>query len=133
MAIAEALPCAKTPALTVEASLLTMHSIECIFVAPTASITIRNLDEQTKTRLRVRAAQRSMEQARSILRAAVLAGEAATSSNLAEGIRRRFQPFGSVDLPVPLREPIRDPPEPGKGYSAGKAVPASASPSSRIG
>ncbi|MGH8469048.1 MAG: FitA-like ribbon-helix-helix domain-containing protein [Gammaproteobacteria bacterium] len=81
-----------------------------------ASITIRNLDEQTKSRLRVRAAhhKRSMEEeARSILRAG-LAGESATSSNLAEGIRRRFQPLGGVDLPVPRREPIRDPPEPGK-------------------
>ncbi|MGH8607485.1 MAG: FitA-like ribbon-helix-helix domain-containing protein, partial [Gammaproteobacteria bacterium] len=76
-----------------------------------ASITIRNLDEQTKTRLRVRAAhhKRSMEEeARNILRAA-LAGEATTSGNLAEGIRRRFQPFGGVDLPVPAREPMRDP------------------------
>ncbi|MGH8647259.1 MAG: FitA-like ribbon-helix-helix domain-containing protein [Gammaproteobacteria bacterium] len=82
-----------------------------------ASITIRNLDEQTKAQLRVRAAhhRRSMEEeeARSILRAG-LAGEAATSSNLAEGIRRRFQPLGGVDLPVPRREPMRDPPEPGK-------------------
>ncbi|MGH8645708.1 MAG: FitA-like ribbon-helix-helix domain-containing protein [Gammaproteobacteria bacterium] len=86
-----------------------------------ASITIRNLDEQTKTRLRVRAAhhKRSMEEeeeeeeARSILGAA-LAREAATSSNLAEGIRQRFQPLGGVDLPVPRREPMRDPPEPGK-------------------
>ncbi|MGH8582036.1 MAG: FitA-like ribbon-helix-helix domain-containing protein [Gammaproteobacteria bacterium] len=81
-----------------------------------ASITIRNLDEQTKSRLGVRAAhhKRSMEEeARSILGAA-LAGEAATSSNLAEGIRQRFQPLGGVDLPVPRREPMRDPPEPGK-------------------
>ncbi len=79
-----------------------------------ASITIRNLDEQTKARLRVRAAhhKRSMEEeARTILRAA-LAGEAATSGDLAESIRRRFQPFGGVDLPVPAREPMGDPPEP---------------------
>jgi plasmid stability protein/predicted nucleic acid-binding protein len=59
-----------------------------------ASITIRNLDEQTKARLRLRAAhrKRSMEEeARSILHAAP-AGEAATAPNLAEAIRRRFQP-----------------------------------------
>ncbi len=81
-----------------------------------ASITIRNLDEQTKARLRVRAAhhKRSMEdEARNILRAA-LAAEAATSSTLVEAIRRRFQPLGGVDLVLPAREPMREPPKPGK-------------------
>jgi plasmid stability protein len=80
------------------------------------SITIRKLDEQTKARLRVRAAhhQRSMEdEARNILRAA-LAREAATPRNLAEAIRRRFEPLGGVELPLPLREPMRAPPKPGK-------------------
>ena len=65
-----------------------------------ASITIRKLDEQTKARLRVRAAhrKRSMEEeARNILRAA-LAEETATPLNLAEAIRRRFRPFGGVKL-----------------------------------
>ena len=77
-----------------------------------ASITIRKLDEQTKARLRVRAAhrQRSMEdEARNILRAA-LAEEDSASRNLAETIRRRFRPLGGVDLRVPVREP----PKPGK-------------------
>jgi plasmid stability protein len=80
-----------------------------------ASITIRNLDEQTKARLRLRAAhrKRSMEdEARNILRAA-LAGEAATAPNLAEAIRRRFQPFGGVEFEIPPREPMREPPRPG--------------------
>ena len=81
-----------------------------------ASITIRKLDEQTKARLRVRAAhhQRSMEdEARNILRAA-LAQETATPGNLAEAIRRRFEPLGGVELPLPVREPMRAPPKPGK-------------------
>ncbi len=81
-----------------------------------ASITIRNLDEQTKARLRVRAAhrQRSMEdEARNILRA-TLAEEAATPRNLAEAIRRRFQPLGGVELRLPVRQPMREPPKPGK-------------------
>lgn len=81
-----------------------------------ASITIRNLDEPTKARLRVRAAyhKRSMEdEARNILRAAV-ADESARPHNLAEAIRRRFQPLGGVDLRLPLREPMREPPKPGK-------------------
>ncbi|MBI2754209.1 MAG: plasmid stabilization protein [Betaproteobacteria bacterium] len=81
-----------------------------------ASITIRNLDEQTKARLRVRAAhrKRSMEdEVRNILRAA-LAGDTVTPGNLAETIRRRFQPLGGVNLTLPGREPMREPPAPGK-------------------
>jgi plasmid stability protein len=81
-----------------------------------ASITIRNLDEQTKARLRVRAAhhKRSMEdEARNILRAA-LSGAEATPGNLAQSIRRRFEPLGGVELQLPVREPMREPPKPGK-------------------
>ena len=80
------------------------------------SITIRNLDEQAKARLRVRAAhyQRSMEdEARNILRAA-LAREVASPRNLADAIRRRFKPLRGVELPLPAREPMRAPPKPGK-------------------
>ena len=74
------------------------------------SITVRNLDERTKKRLRVRAdrRKRSMEdEARNILRAAVLQGEA-PAHNLAEAIRRRFEPLGGVKLPLPRREPMRE-------------------------
>lgn len=81
-----------------------------------ASITIRNLDEQTKARLRVRAAhrKRSMEdEARNILRAA-LAEESATPRDLADAIRRRFRPLGGVELRLPGREPMREPPKLGK-------------------
>lgn len=79
-----------------------------------ASITIRNLDEQTKERLRVRAAKRkrSMEdEARNILRAALAEG-GGKARNLAEAIRRRFEPLGGVELEFPAREPIREPPRP---------------------
>ncbi len=85
-----------------------------------ASITIRKLDEQTKTRLRVRAAhrKRSMEdEARNILRAA-LADEAAAPRDLAEAVRQRFLALGGVELSLPVREPMREPPKPGK--QAGK-------------
>jgi plasmid stability protein len=81
-----------------------------------ASITIRNLDEQTKARLRVRAAhhKRSMEdEARNILRA-VLAQQAGAPRNLADAIRARFEPLGGVELRLPAREPMREPPKPGK-------------------
>lgn len=81
-----------------------------------ASITIRNLDEQTKARLRVRAAhgKRSMEEeARHILREA-LARDRKASRNLAEAIRRRFASLGGVKLQLPEREAMREPPKPGR-------------------
>ena len=77
-----------------------------------ASITIRNLDDRTKARLRVRAAhrRRSMEdEARNILREA-LADDASTPRNLADAVRQRFQPLGGVELEIPAREPMREPP-----------------------
>jgi plasmid stability protein len=91
-----------------------MQSLIALIVAHMASITIRNLDEQTKARLRVRAAhhKRSMEEeARNILRA-VLAEQAVTARNLADAIRARFQPLGGLELRLPAREPMRDPPKP---------------------
>ena len=81
-----------------------------------ASITIRNLDDRTKERLRVRAAhrRRSMEEeARHILREAV-AEDALPARNLAESIRKRFEPLGGIDLPLPKRAPVRNPPKPGR-------------------
>jgi plasmid stability protein len=78
-----------------------------------ASLTIRDLDHQTKERLRVRAArrQRSMEEeARHILREAV-AHEDATPINLAEAIGKRFRGLGA-ELEIPEREPLREPPTP---------------------
>ena len=76
-----------------------------------ASITIRNLDDDVKTRLRVRAAShgRSMEEeARLILREAV--GRKPSSRNLASIIRAHFGPSRGVELELPSREPIREPP-----------------------
>ncbi len=76
-----------------------------------ASITIRNLDDPLKRRLRLRAAThgRSMEEeARDILRSALAAEPRAR--NLAEAIRSRFEPLGGIDLPHLPREPMRDPP-----------------------
>ena len=76
------------------------------------SITIRNLDEGTKARLRVRAAHRNRsmeEEARTILRQA-LAEEATTEGNLARVIARRFRNLDTSALAIPTRDPIRDPP-----------------------
>jgi plasmid stability protein len=81
-----------------------------------ASMTIRNLDDTLKSKLRVRAAAhgRSMEdEARDILRAA-LAGAEKKPENLADAIRELMAPFGGVKLEIPPREPIREPPDFGK-------------------
>ena len=78
-----------------------------------ASITIRNLDESVKRKLRLRAAQRnrSMEdEARDILRAAV-AEASAPPGNLADIIRQRIEPLGGVEVPLPPRGPLREPPD----------------------
>ncbi len=77
-----------------------------------ASITIRNLDDSLKSRLRIQAAVhgRSMEdEARDILRSA-LNQEALLPGNLADAIRARFAPLGGFDMPDIPREPIREPP-----------------------
>ena len=78
-----------------------------------ATLTIRQLDEKTKARLRVQAAQhgRSMEEeARTILRSAV-STSAPEKENLAEAIRRRFAAFGGVELKLPKRDAMRRPPD----------------------
>ena len=76
-----------------------------------ASITIRNLDDDVKTRLRVRAAEhhRSMEE-----EARLILGQAVTpkpsSRSLAEITRHWFGPDNGVDLELPPRGPGREPP-----------------------
>jgi plasmid stability protein len=78
-----------------------------------ATLTIRQLDEKTKARLRIRAAHhgRSMEEeAREILRASLATGRA-KKRNLAEAIRRRFSAFGGIELELPNRDRLRQPPD----------------------
>lgn len=77
-----------------------------------ASITIRNLDEGLKARLRVKAAVhgRSMEdEARDILRSA-LNHEPSRPSSLGAAIRARFAPLGGVEPQTPPRDAMRAPP-----------------------
>ena len=76
-----------------------------------ASITIRNLGDEVKARLRVRAASngRSMEEeVRLILRDAV--GCKPGSRDLVSIIRSHFGSSNGVDLELPPREPAREPP-----------------------
>jgi plasmid stability protein len=90
-----------------------MTILQSLMEAPLASMTIRNVDEQLKRRLRVRAAAhgRSMEdEARDVLRAA-LSTETARPRNLFEAIRARIEHLGGVDLDIPPREPLPAPVE----------------------
>ena len=78
-----------------------------------ASITIRNLDDALKRKLRLRAAHRnrSMEdEARDILRTA-LAQEPADTRSVADAIRELVEPQGGVELELPPRGPMREPPD----------------------
>jgi plasmid stability protein len=76
-----------------------------------ASMTIRNIDDQLKARLRVRAAKHghSMEdEARDILRAALFT-QRSRARTLVEAIRARIEPLGGVELDIGPREPMREP------------------------
>ncbi len=78
-----------------------------------ASITIRNLDDDVKQRLRVRAARhgRSMEdEVRQILRRVV--SEPSAPKNLGKAIHDRFAPIGGIELDLPERAPMRDTSQP---------------------
>jgi hypothetical protein len=48
-----------------------------------------------------------------ILRTA-LAEDTPNSPDLASAVRARFQPLGGVELRLPAREPMREPPKPAK-------------------
>ncbi len=77
------------------------------------TMTIRNIDEPLKQRLRVRAAEhgRSMEEeARDILRSALNA-EPETGRSMLDAIRSALGPGDGVELALPPREPMREPPD----------------------
>ncbi len=74
------------------------------------SLTIRNIEDDVKQRLRVRAAGngRSMEEeARDILRR--LLGQDPPAPNLATSIRGRMKPSARADIAIAVREPMREP------------------------
>ena len=76
-----------------------------------ASITIRNLDDTLKQRLRMLAAEhgRSMEEeVRDILRRSV--GRSPSRANLGEAIHQRFAALGGAEVDLPPREPMAEPP-----------------------
>jgi plasmid stability protein len=69
------------------------------------AIIIRKLPENTKRRLRIRAARNghSMEQESRELLETGLARADSDPENLGEAIRRRFAPLGGIDLKIPPR------------------------------
>ncbi len=78
-----------------------------------ASITIRNLDDKLKSRLRVHAAKhgRSMEeQARLLLRDALASAEDAPPVHLAQLATSLFGPEHGVELALPERKAARPAP-----------------------
>jgi antitoxin FitA len=76
-----------------------------------ATLTIRDIDQDLKARLRVRAAEngRSMEaEVRAILRSAL--DDAPPIAGLGTWIHERFKPLGGVELDLPPRnQPPRAP------------------------
>lgn len=89
--------------------------IECsAIIDGMASMTIRDMDPELKARLRVRAAKhgRSMEEEVRVILRATVAEESSRAPNLADAIRKRFRAFGGVELDLPAREPMREPPRP---------------------
>jgi plasmid stability protein len=81
--------------------------------AAMTTMTIRNLDDDLKRRLRIRAAEhgRSMEaEMREILRTA-LAEPSESGGDFAERAHQRFAAAGGVDLPEVERGPARDVPQ----------------------
>jgi plasmid stability protein len=75
-----------------------------------ANLTIRSLDDDLKTRLRLQAAQNghSMEQEVRDILARAVRGESA-SAGFAERVRARFAGLDADDLPIPARRAARLP------------------------
>ena len=76
------------------------------------TLTIRNLEDPLKSRLRLRAAARNRsmeEEVRQILRAA-LQEPTVQTPDLSLRIRARFAGLGDVQLPIEAREAVRTPP-----------------------
>lgn len=80
-----------------------------------ATMTIRNIDEAVKSRLRIRAARHGVsmeEEARRILSAALATGVREDSgASLYAAIRARVEPLGGLELELPGRDPMREPPD----------------------
>jgi plasmid stability protein len=77
------------------------------------NMTIRDLDDDLVGRLRLRAARHGQsveDEALSILRSALQA-EPQSGQSLLDSIRARVEPYGGIELELPEREPMREPPD----------------------
>lgn len=75
---------------------------------------IREIDEATKKDLRVIAAEsgHSMEEeARLAIKEHVRRKKAPSSENFAESIAGYFKPYGGLKVKIPVRRPLREPPD----------------------
>ena len=78
-----------------------------------ASITIRNVDENVKIRLRKMAAAHgnSMQEELRLILTSATAQEAAQTRGLGTALNEAFKAVGGVDLDLPPREPMRKLPD----------------------
>ena len=78
-----------------------------------ASITVRNLDDDLKRRLRIRAAEHgcSMEQEVREILENVIGGNEASEKNIGVAIHEAFKPLGIKKFEIPAREPMRELPK----------------------
>lgn len=82
-----------------------------------ASLTVRNIEEETKQKLRLRAARHGKsleEEVRMILRSAAtdLSEPTARHTNLYDAIRELVEPYGGFEIDLPERsKSTRDPPK----------------------
>jgi antitoxin FitA len=79
-----------------------------------STLTVRNLDESVKAKLRVRAAQEGVsmeEEARRILTSALLKAQSSDGGmGLGSRINARFKALGGFELEIPPRRPARPAP-----------------------
>lgn len=78
-----------------------------------ASITVRNLNDDVKKRLRLRAALNgnSMEEEVRQILSAVVYDPAIPAKGLGTAIHNLFKPLGGLELDLPPRDAMREPPK----------------------
>lgn len=80
-----------------------------------STLTIRNLEEDVKLALRRRAVEHGLsleaEVRRTLGEAVRDSGRPKTGAELLRRIRARVEPLGGIDLELPARETVRDPPD----------------------
>jgi plasmid stability protein len=89
------------------------------------TLTIRNLEDPLKSRLRMRAASRnrSMEEEARQIRRAALQEPGGPTQDLATRIRARFSALGDVTFPVEPREAVRLSPDLHEPSGTARAAP----------